>query len=254
MQQENFENWCRKATEQIRYGPDRRAVSEELMAHLEDHRDALRAQGLGEKESEQHTLASMGSAEEIAPQLAEIHKPWLGYLSSLIKAVAILTATLAIFFCISICVSWLHTLISSRNFDSIPANNGTLDYYCHPMVSTWSDGYRFQISEAGYSKQESDLYILLEIFHWPWMDQPGVSDHLWAIDSLGNYYPSMHASQYSDQPRVTAQGWQSTTCIILRFMCIKQFDCDAQWVELHYDRDGRNIVLRIDLTGGGKHE
>ena len=27
-------------------------------------------------------------------------------------------------------------------------------------------------------------------------------------------------------------------------------DDNAQWVELHYDRDGRDIVLRIDLTGG----
>lgn len=25
---------------------------------------------------------------------------------------------------------------------------------------------------------------------------------------------------------------------------------DAQWIDLHYDRAGRDMVLRIDLTGG----
>lgn len=27
-------------------------------------------------------------------------------------------------------------------------------------------------------------------------------------------------------------------------------DPEAQWVELRYDRDGRDVRLRIDLTGG----
>ena len=38
--------WCISATSLIRYGPDRHAVSDELLAHLHDHYDALIEQGM----------------------------------------------------------------------------------------------------------------------------------------------------------------------------------------------------------------
>ena len=74
---EKLKKWCQAATDQIRYKPDRAEVEAELMAHMEDKADALRAQGIPEEELENAVLRSMGSAEAIAPQLAAIHKPWL---------------------------------------------------------------------------------------------------------------------------------------------------------------------------------
>ena len=88
----NFSLWCQKATEKIRYSPDRRVVCQELMDHLEDHRDALMKQGLTREEAERKSLDAMGSAEEIAPQLGAIHKPWLGYLFSTVRAIAVTAA------------------------------------------------------------------------------------------------------------------------------------------------------------------
>lgn len=253
MENNKFLIWCQAATEKIRYGPDRKAVSQELMAHLEDHRDALMAQGMSKEEAERKAVTAMGSAQELAPQLAAIHNPWLGYLSSIIKAAAILTAALAIYLCVATCGSFLHTLISTRNFDSIPANRQALDFYCRPNVSASSDGFRFQITEAGYSKYLSTLYFDLETIYWPWIDAGGITSYLWAVDSFGNYYHAIAEEQYESPNRISWSGGMSSSLIHTFSMEIKGFDCDAQWVELHYDRDGRDIVLRIDLTGGGEN-
>lgn len=252
MNNEAFIRWCNTATEQIKYRPDREAVTRELMAHLEDHRDTLMDQGLTKQEAEQIAVTAMGSAYEIAPQLAAIHKPWLGYFSSILKAVAILNAVLAIYCCVSTCGSFLHTLITTRDFDSIPANHKALDFYYHPNVSDSADGYRFQVTEAGYSKNASILYFDLEMIYWPWIDAGDIPQHFWAVDSFGNYYHSMAEEAYESPNRISRGGSMGSSLIRTYHMQINGFDTEAQWVELHYDRDGRYIVLQIDLTGGGE--
>ena len=85
MEQDNghpVAQWLDKATEGIRFGPDRKAVRAELEAHLEDK--ALDFQrifpGLTEAEAQERAAAEMGDPEEIGKELARIHKPWLGYL------------------------------------------------------------------------------------------------------------------------------------------------------------------------------
>lgn len=248
----NFNLWCHSATILIRYKPDRRAVSQELMGHLEDHREALMEKGLSAEEASAQALEAMGSAQEIALQLAAIHKPWLGYLSSLIKAAAILTAALAVFYTLTIGGSFLSALTSTRNFDSIPVNYGPLDHYCHPNVSDSSDGYRFKVTEAGYSKLHSELYFQLEVIYLPWISKGDITSYIWATDSFGNYYESIADAANDDPTCIVRGGGLGSSLIFVSSMRITGFDCDAQWVELHYDRDGRDIALRIDLTGGGK--
>ena len=85
MEQDNghpVAQWLDKATAGIRFAPDRRAVRDELEAHLEDK--ALDFQrifpGLPEAEAQERAAAEMGDPEEIGKELARIHKPWLGYL------------------------------------------------------------------------------------------------------------------------------------------------------------------------------
>lgn len=247
-----FTSWCQKATEKIRYGPDRRVVSRELMGHLEDHRDALMEQGLTREEAERKALEAMGSAKEIAPQLAALHKPWLGYLSSLIKAAAIMAAALALLCSFATGGSFLSALSSTRDFDSIPVNHGPLDYYCRPNVSDSANGYHFQVTEAGYRKAASILYFELEMIYWPWIDAGDIAQHFWAVDNFGNYYHAMAEEKYESPNRISRSGAHASSLICTYHMQINDFDVEAQWVELHYDRDGRDIVLRIDLTGGGE--
>ena len=74
--------WLDKATEGIRFGPDRKAVRAELDAHLDDKIQDLQRvfPDLSAWEATQMALAGMGDPEEIGKELAKIHKPWLGYL------------------------------------------------------------------------------------------------------------------------------------------------------------------------------
>ena len=66
-----LDRWLDEATRGIRFGPDRRAVSEELAAHLEDKTEA---------EARERAISEMGNATELGKELARIHKPWLGRL------------------------------------------------------------------------------------------------------------------------------------------------------------------------------
>lgn len=251
MNDDLFIDWCKSATSQIRYKPDREAVFGELMDHLEDHREVLIQQGMAYAEAEKMALEAMGDAKEIAPQLKAIHKPWLGRLCSVVRFTAIAASIWAVISWASIGISFASRIIEANNFDSLPANFAPLDYYAHPETTDSSDGYQFQISEIGYNYERGKLYYEFRISHWPWLKRAGVYHQFWAVDSFGNIYDSVEGT-HSQNPRIFSHGGSATGCIASYYMVIEEFDCDAEWVELHYDRDGRNIVLHIDLNGGGE--
>lgn len=220
------------------------------MAHLEDHYDILIGQGMSPEEAEEKALTAMGDAKEIAPQLEAVHKPWLGYLYSVVRFAAVAAAIWAVVTWAVIGGSTVHHMISAHNFDSLPANFAPLDYYDQPKVTDSSDGYQFRVNEVGYNREEAELYYEFRIMQWPWLKRANISHYFWAVDSSGNYYASEAEEGYNNVPSIFSNGMSSSGCIASYHMIIKEFDCDAQWVELHYDRDGRDVVLRIDLTGG----
>jgi hypothetical protein len=84
------------------------------------------------------------------------------------------------------------------------------------------------------------------------MNSFSATEDFWAVDSLGNYYYPYSAVAF-DLPRVIRGGSSATAGIYNATMALTLFDADAQWVEIRYDRDGRDLVFRIDLTGGGNH-
>lgn len=245
----DFEAWCAEAAAQIRYKPDRKAVEAELMAHLEDAREAHIQSGDSPADARKKALASMGRAGDIAPQLAKLHKPWLGYLGTLAKLCAICALAFSLFRWSVSGISFAHNWISAKHFDSLPANYGELDHYAHPLVHDSTDGVYFEVAEAGYRKLDKEFYFLLDIIY---LKEPDLNilAHIWAIDSNGNYYASRAEARYRDIPKVTSSGRSGSGLITHYSMKILDFDCAAQWVELHYDRDGRDVVLRIDLSGG----
>lgn len=74
--------WLDTATRWIRFGPDKRAVREELEAHLEDRAaDLLRLfPELTPEEAERQAVEGMGDPWEVGQALGRLHKPWLGWL------------------------------------------------------------------------------------------------------------------------------------------------------------------------------
>ena len=75
------ERWLELATFRIAFIPDRKAVRVELEEHLEDKAQDLQRifPDLSLEEAQARAAAEMGGAEEIGRDLAQIHRPWLGY-------------------------------------------------------------------------------------------------------------------------------------------------------------------------------
>jgi hypothetical protein len=63
-------SWCKTAAAKIKYPPDRDAVTEELYGHAMDRYDDLINSGVSADEALRQTLAAMGDAQQLAPELA----------------------------------------------------------------------------------------------------------------------------------------------------------------------------------------
>lgn len=262
----NFQLWCRIATGRIRYKPDRKAVSDELYGHLEDAYDACIAKGMTPEEAEAKTLETMGRAEDIAPQLAAIHKPFWGFV---LRASQILLIVLLV---LSLIPVWqyakkldLEDGPKHREFEiydsaSYGSETGrTLHHLSHPDISFSSDGNRFTLTDAAlfteyseyYQKDMTRLYILVQqtsllpwTEHMQYYDFFPVTQYFFVRDDKGNVYP------FSANGSWTTYGTQTGIFTCTHECWINDFPADAAWAELCYERDGRSFALRIDLTGG----
>ncbi len=257
MNDKKFELWCKNATALIRYGPDRKAVEAELMAHLEDHRDALRAGGMEYKEAEAEAIRAMGDSKEVAQELARVHRPFWGYAYRITKVVAVLLCSLALIFLIyDIGNTARCLLISSGNPSTMQPGDGRqweLVAQAEPRASVWADGHWIKIPDACFWKWENEYRLCLHLQVVTPFRQANFEaySYFWAVDSQGNYYCSWDEGRFKDVPRIAIGGGHFSS----QYQCFDMDvwgipSADIEWVELHYDRDGRDIVLRIDLAGG----
>lgn len=269
----SFDWWCKTAVSQIRYVPDYEAVYQELYAHLEDLYDAATDRGLTPAEAQKEALQAMGNASELAPLLGAIHRPWWGYLLDLTKWIIYLVC--------AVLVLQLFIFIRSHSFSeghipwyyenpgeplTVYAEDGTwksqrlLDY--DPDSRDKSDGFTFDVTRAvmsfhdDYTDDTKDVYYfhfqveVTGLFQWAELDDIPIHD-FWAVDSLGNIYTSYRNDAHSYQCAVSGNLNKTGYFTYTMDMWINNFRSqDAQWIEIRYDRDGRDIRLRIDLKGG----
>ena len=87
-----------------------------------------------------------------------------------------------------------------------------------------------------------------------WSEQADIGRWFWAEDSAGNYYYSFYEA-YDSEKHVRGNNYRTGLFTETYEMWLSGYEGeDLQWVDLHYDRSGRDLVLRIDLTGGDRHE
>lgn len=268
----NFRAWCQTATHQIRYGPDRKAVEDELMAHLQDAYDAAIANGLNTVEAEEKALDCMGSAQVIAPQLAAIHNPFWGYFLRVCKVllVVLLVLSLKPLWDYSNELQLQDVPNNPLKFDAYNAasyadgSGRTLLHLSHPDLSFTSDINTFTVTDVALFTQTLEdgtqskpkLFILIrQTSPLPWAEHKGYFQHFQITsyfslrDSLGNVYKGYMISAPGEDC-IYFSGTQSGIFQYTHQCCIFDFPAEAKWVELSYERDGRSICLRIPLTGG----
>lgn len=258
-----FYYWCRDAVRGIRYWKDRNKVYAELYEHLWDRYESFLARGYSEKEAETMTLEAMGSADELAPQLAAIHKPHWAYAAIFTRFAALVLLCLCIGYGAVYCAENVLYFSNTKTFWD-PYTQGGEECVVHkkPNISDSTDGYTFRVKEVALWRTYFDepvegeeyfdaLYMQLSVTNpLPWMMESEGVRLLWAIDSEGTYYESFEAVNGKNVPRIGYMPRTSGLFTHIYDMEILDVREDIRWIELHYDRDGRDLVLHVELTGG----
>lgn len=141
----------------------------------------------------------------------------------------------------------------------------TLHHLSQPGVSLSSDGQTFTVTHVAILTQDDEDYTSLHLrirqhSLLPWKEIKQykalyVSEipilHWFTVhDSLGNVYYGLRCQAEEDSHFFALYQTQSGIFSSDAELCIHNFPQEARWIELRYTRDGRNLSLRIDLTGG----
>lgn len=270
-----FQAWVGRAVSRIILPDDRSAVSRELMDHLMDSYDAGVEQGLSPAEAEAQALRAMGDANVLAVQLGQIHRPFWGILRLHTRRVLLVLLCLLPFFIVGrMLYGYFFEGGYSEPFyfrydayQDVQVYDGvrTLDrvMLLKPDAVAQSDGYTFALPQAALwhasyidnqgQPQEEDLFHLqVQATHpLPWAEFDDVLRWFWAVDDMGNRYHAAYETGGTAVPGVEVSVYHTGPLTYLYDMRLTNFiSRDAQWIELHYDRAGRDLTLRIDLTGG----
>ena len=270
-----FQAWYRRAVSKIIYIPDRIAAEQELKDHMEDCYEQLLAQGFSPEEAELRTVEAMGDADEVARQLAAVHRPFWGLLQQRSRKVLIIMIVLTALFLGGHLVD-RYALANGydtpkyANFNPYTATRYIDDagrynrvFSSAPNTSIRSDGYTVTLTDvalwrhtyentSGTVQEEETLYFQLKFFNpRPWAVHDDVSRWFWAEDDLGNYYSAFCQIESLSSPAVYSTSYHTAPLTYIHDMYLSNYvSQDAQWIDLHYDRAGRDLTIRIDLTGG----
>ncbi len=257
-----FIYWCKDAISGIRYWKIRNKVFSELYEHLEDRYEHFLSKGYEPKEAEKKTLEAMGDPCELAPQLAAIHKPHWDYAAVVTRVLA--WALVVVTLCRGVayfCTEGVHPY-SGDVWDPFDEGGEECVAFVEPDIIYRESGYTFRLEKAAlwrtYHTEPTEageeyfdsLYISMKVSHiLPWMREQQAVGHMWAVDNNGVYYRSNWSAEGGEPfvRYVPKFRWFNNATYEFSF-----YDTvtDLQWIELHYDRDGRDMVFRVDLTGG----
>ncbi len=254
--------WADRAAKHVRFFPDRAGVRKELQEHMEDRYEALTAGGLDERAAAEKTVAAMGDADQVGEALNKIHAPLLGWLWLL--SCGLIAAALVLGFLHmsgrADHATWPNRLWDSESFtettrDVLDAIDG--EWHGQIRAGLWESGaagtcgdYSFTVPKAalwthtGVDDGRYDLFLQLRVsrkFWTPHFTWTGLSG-FFLLDSLGGRYDyarGWYAAEYMGD--FLTSGWD---------IVLHDFPTDAEWVELHYHREGYDLVLRVDLKGG----
>ncbi len=271
-----IEQWCEIAVSYIRFPPDREKVKQELLEHMSDKYEDYVAQGMLLNEAERRTVKEMGEARDTGLLLRKIHKPYLGWVWRFTQWVL----GIALVFALFTGIRWADDLHFTSMEEVESPYNGWTNFgsteqvtkhsvsrrvwYAEPGCADKSDGLTFTVTKAaywegtytdpaiGYTADTKEMYFLLEIRDpRPWVEYTDAPRWFYAVDSLGNYYYSSNEYSSTEEPSIHGNGYRTGLNTWTFYMWANNYcSQQADWLELRYDRDGRDIKLRIDLTGG----
>ncbi|MBU5436002.1 permease prefix domain 1-containing protein [Pseudoflavonifractor sp. MSJ-37] len=128
---DSFRRFCQQVCAQIRWAPARSQISDELLAHLEDHADALcaRDSALSPEEARRRAVAAMGDPAAIGRAMDALHPPLWGILSRTAGgALALLTLTALVF---SVSLFWSPLATQLQRYHHLQSSSSSLPRLWH---------------------------------------------------------------------------------------------------------------------------
>lgn len=252
--------WLDEAVGQIRFVPDRKAVFEELVAHIQDRSDDMVSRGYTREEADDRTLRAMGDPVEVGKQLDAVHKPWLGWLWKVSRWLVFAAVAAAVICWLSYGGNPFSEWTGESTFEQQTAWNAehhTLLHTTETNAQTKWGRYTFRVTDVvRYEDYDRLLFRLVIDGFLPW-EQCLRLDEMYAVDSLGNRYDNLQSMYFSYLPNAYMQDYLSIGMANDRVFFsweytgeIVYIDPAAEWFELRHERAGQNIVLRVDLPGG----
>lgn len=252
--------WLETAVSGIRFGPDRKAVRAELLAHLEDRAADFRRifPNITPDEARERALSAMGNAEEVKAALAKVHRPWLGWLWRLTQVLvyealvlALLSGALTLYqytgFQWERVVSrWEYrqeerAVLEALFGDGTPAWEGERLALCAPGAEGRLGRATVSVPRAAWWRIEGEDTLYLELrVTWdrPWEETLWVPYCFDGTDLQGVPLESVVGSVWAEAKGLS---WRSCT------LCLKGLSRDAQGVRLTY-LPGTKFDLTVDLT------
>ena len=262
-----MEQFCGRVCAFVRFSPDHDAITAELAAHLEDHRDALLEAhpSMTLWDAESRAVRSMGDAEELGRWLDQIHDPRLGWFQIWFRRVVWTLAALILLFALPQAKETATSLIAPPNYDGVGMGYLLEHYDEYDVVAdltpgaVWRyEGYTFSIQRAIVTRSDESLLLdyLLKVTHSnPWQRGPEFREWLWAEDDLGNRYPS-RGEQTLYQLPASAGDSSGNPAAIYPFasyydLWVGGIHPDAATITLRFDRFGEKAIsLILPLKGG----
>jgi len=264
--QYGVDEWIVRATEQIKFTPDRLEVAAELREHLEDKLFDLRRiyPDMTEEAAVQRALNQMGDAREVGRELAKIHRPWLGYLWRLSQVVLgiimLITTIVSINYGFGGGNGWFKFGVKIEPSEhEVNAVYHELDVHCEPV---YVDGYRVTVEEVIWVERDGGYHDLAIVLHtmspYFWArDGRNIYRTMEATDSMGNVYYSAK-NVYNDMTPVnmdkegyihgTGSGYGPFHQDYI--LWVNNIDPTAEWLRLEYDWLGRSFSIPIGLKEG----
>ena len=245
----NRKYWLDTATKEIRFGPDRRRVRQELEDHILDRMEAAEAKGLSGYEAEKAAVEAMGNPEPVARELGRLHRPWLGYLW---RASQVLLVVLAL--CIA--ANWKDFQDSRIGPDWAPPEPPQDSSYVWQDLSLGeAGGYHFTVPLLFWEQWDDGTWagtVILRGSSWRFWERWDAGSILAARDDRGIAYTCRNYSWEAtgETPRFyynnAVQFSYTSSTAELRFSGIPD-PGEIQWLELTIGDE----TVTISLEGGG---
>lgn len=246
----NRNYWLDTATREIRFGPDRRRVRQELEDHILDRMEVVQSRGLSAYEAEKVAVESMGDPEPLARELGALHRPWMGYLWRLSQVLLVVLVL-----CVAANWTYFRDLWNNGPDWAPPEPPPNSTYVWQDLSLGELGGYQFTAPLLFWEQWDDGTWggtLILQGASWQFWekwnpygsilevrDNRGISYYNGnRVGSIAEGIPQFHCNQVqSSYTSVTAEIW-------LDYMPDPE---DLRWLEITIGDE----TLTISLEGGG---